>query len=116
MGKGAGAFDWDRHVQRVIRRHFDPRTGSPYWLRKAERLGFDPLRAIRTVANLDRFPATADDLRTVDAADLIPRGCKGPFDVWESGGTTGTPRRIVHSRDRARTRSELSHLLWWSRR
>ena len=43
-------------------------------------------------------------LRTTPAADLIPRGCLADgrrFWVWESGGTTGTPKRIVDSSDRA---------------
>ncbi|MGE5673346.1 MAG: hypothetical protein ACM3XM_05615 [Mycobacterium leprae] len=103
--------EYDLHVQAMVAWHFDPATGSPYWLRRAATLGFDPLTEIRGLADLCRFPAVADEWRSVPAADLIPRGCPGPFDVWESGGTTGAPRRVVDSRHRARGREHLSHVL-----
>lgn len=87
--------DLDARVRELVRWHFDPATGSPYWLERARRLDFDPLTAIGGAADLARFPGGAEEWRTVDAADLIPRGCRGPFAVWETGGTTGAPRRIV---------------------
>lgn len=87
--------DLDAHVREIVRWHFDPATGSPYWLRRAATLGFDPLRDVTGAIDLARFPAVADEWRTVDAAHLIPRGCTGDFAVWETGGTTGPPRRIV---------------------
>lgn len=92
--------DLDAHVRSMIRWHFDPATGSPYWLRKAASLGFDPLTEVQTFADLARFPPVADEWRTVPASDLIPRGCAGPFAVWETGGTTGAPRRIVDAHSR----------------
>jgi hypothetical protein len=88
----------DAHVRATVAWHFDPETGSPYWLTKA--LDFDPLTAIQGYADLDRFRAVADDWRDIPARDLIPRGCAGPFAVWESGGTTGAPRRIVDAHER----------------
>jgi len=94
--------DLDAHVQAIIRWHFSPETGSPYWLRKAASLGFDPLTEVRTFADLAKFPPVADEWRTVPAPDLIPRGCPGPFSVWETGGTTGAPRRIVDASVRFR--------------
>jgi hypothetical protein len=104
-------FDLDAHVREVVAWHFDPRSGSPYWLAKAATLGFDPRREIQALPDLDRFPAVADDWRAVPVTDLIPRGCPGPFDVWESGGTTGPPRRIVDSRARAAARGRLGEAL-----
>ena len=34
--------DLDAWTRDVVRRHFDPETGSPYWLRTASELPFDP--------------------------------------------------------------------------
>jgi hypothetical protein len=76
--------------------HFDPVTGSPFWLRQAEELPFDPRHDIRTVDDLSRFPDLSAELRTARIADLVPRGCAelGPPVVFESGGTTGPPKRV----------------------
>ena len=86
------AMDW----------HFDPATGSPYWLRRAETLTFDPRDDVNCHADLARFPRVADELRDVPAGDLVPRGFgPGPdvVGVFESGGTTGAPKRVVCLRD-----------------
>ena len=99
-----GEVELDAWVRAVVRWHFDPVTASVFWLRQAERLGFDPLTAVQGAADLVRFPDVSALLRTTPAADLIPRGCLADgrrFWVWESGGTTGTPKRIVDSSDRA---------------
>lgn len=95
-------FDLDAHVREIVAWHFSPATGSPYWLQRAATLGFDPLGAVAGFADLARFPAVADEWRTVAAVDLIPRGSPGPYSVWETGGTTGTPRRIVDAHERMR--------------
>lgn len=105
------APDLDGHVREIVQWHFDPATGSPYWLRRRATLGFDPLTEITGAADLARFPAVADEWRSVDAADLIPRGCTGEFDVWETGGTTGAPRRIVDAEVRARGIGRIDRLL-----
>lgn len=105
------APELDAHVRAVVAWHFDAATGSPYWLRRAATLGFDPLQAVQGFADLDRFPAVAGEWRTVPAADLIPRGCPGPFAVWETGGTTGPPRRIVDAHERSRGLARISALL-----
>ncbi|BDG60215.1 hypothetical protein [Caldinitratiruptor microaerophilus] len=98
-------------MRAIIAWHFDPETGSPYWLRRAQTLGFDPRRDVRGFADLARFPPVADEWRTVPAADLIPRGARGPFAVWETGGTTGPPRRIVDARERYRGVLRISRIL-----
>lgn len=103
--------DLDAHVREIVRYHFDPATGSPYWLRRAATLGFDPLTDVTRAADLARFPAVADEWRTVDAADLIPRGAKGDFAVWETGGTTGAPRRIVDAQARLRGLERIDAML-----
>lgn len=89
--------------------HFDPDTGSPFWLRKLTELGFDPIQDVQGLTDLVRFPDIGDELRSVPVQDLIPNGMSGKvFRAYESGGTTGSPKRIVDSEYRAR-------MLEWAR-
>jgi phenylacetate-coenzyme A ligase PaaK-like adenylate-forming protein len=77
--------------------HFDPATGSPFWLQRAKSLDFDPRRHVRSFADLHLFPNVTDELRDVPAEALIPRGFGDRPEVVgviESGGTTGAPKRI----------------------
>lgn len=93
--------DTEAHLRRTLRWHFDPDTGSAFWLRKARTLGFDPVEDIRTLADLRRFPDVSDELRTVPVEDLIPAGhADRSFEVFESGGTSGAPKRVVDSASR----------------
>jgi len=36
----------DEHVREIVAWHFDPATGTPFWLDHARRLDFDPRREI----------------------------------------------------------------------
>jgi phenylacetate-coenzyme A ligase PaaK-like adenylate-forming protein len=88
--------EWTRHV---IRRHFDPDTGSPYWLKRTAELGFEP-RDITRYDELGAFgPFPLAALREIDPVDLIPRSVPRPVSgrVWESGGTTGDPCRVLYT-------------------
>ncbi|WP_194911666.1 phenazine biosynthesis protein [Catenulispora rubra] len=90
------------HLQDILRWHFDPATGSKFWLSRVAELGFDPLADIATLADLRWFPDLSAELRTVPVDDLLPEGCRGrPFQVYESGGTVGTPKRIIEAGSRA---------------
>ncbi|GAA1186109.1 AMP-binding protein [Streptomyces hebeiensis] len=101
--------EFDSHVRRMVAWHFDPDTGSPFWLERRPGLGFDPVRDVSTAGDLLRFPDVSEELRTVPVTDLVPRGLRErPFRVFESGGTTGTPKRIVDSEARGR-------MLAWAR-
>ncbi|MBW4720314.1 AMP-binding protein [Saccharothrix obliqua] len=83
-------------VEAAVRWHFDPSTGSPFWLDLARSLPFDPLRDVTGPADLRRFPDVSDRLRTARVEDLVPKGFgdRVPL-VFESGGTTGAPKRVV---------------------
>ncbi|WP_330179131.1 phenazine antibiotic biosynthesis protein [Nocardia sp. NBC_01503] len=91
--------DPDEYLRELMRWHFSPETGSPYWLRRARTLEFNPLTDIHTFEDLTRFPNVIDEFRDIPINDLIPRGLTGPdreiAGVFESGGTTGTPKRFV---------------------
>ncbi|MQY06445.1 phenazine antibiotic biosynthesis protein [Actinomadura macrotermitis] len=94
--------DPDEYVRAAMAWHFDPRTGSPFWLRRAETLGFDPRADVRGAADLALFPNVAAELRDVPVRDLVPRGYGDRPEVvgvYESGGTTGAPKRVVLLRD-----------------
>jgi hypothetical protein len=92
----------ENHLASTLRWHFHPVTGSPFWLSRAPELGFDPLRDIRTLSDLRKFPDVSGLLRTVPVNELIPRGNLGmPFQVYESGGTLGAPKRIIELGARA---------------
>ncbi len=90
----------DELVGEMMHWHFSEETGSPFWLEQARKLSFDPLTEVRTWADLSLFPDLSDEWRDVAARDLIPRGLLGKdlrFRIYESGGTTGSPKRIVES-------------------
>ena len=84
---------WTRHV---IHRTFNPDLGSPYWLRRAKDLDFNPLD-ITQYSELTAFgPFDGDVLRTVEPADMVPLSTPRPLSgrIWETGGTTGSPWRV----------------------
>jgi phenylacetate-coenzyme A ligase PaaK-like adenylate-forming protein len=94
--------DCEELIQAAMHWHFDPATGSAFWLRKALTLDFDPRRHIHSLADLARFPNVVDEFRAVPYEDLIPRGYGQHPDiagVFESGGTTGPPKRVVYLAD-----------------
>jgi phenylacetate-coenzyme A ligase PaaK-like adenylate-forming protein len=85
-------------ITEAMQWHFSPQTGSAFWLERAKTLDFDPRRDVQTYEDLRLFPDVADELRGVRAADLIPKGYAGGnhlIGVYESGGTTGTPKKVV---------------------
>jgi phenylacetate-coenzyme A ligase PaaK-like adenylate-forming protein len=82
--------------------HFGEDTGSPFWLRAAKELAFDPPTDITTFDDLRRFPNLVNTLRSVPVEDLLPRGYGSPPPVpqiFESGGTAGAPKRTVQLPD-----------------
>jgi phenylacetate-coenzyme A ligase PaaK-like adenylate-forming protein len=98
--------DPDEFVRAAMDWHFSPSTGSPFWLKRAESLNFDPRADVKSFDDLTRFPNVTDELRDVPVHDLVPRGY-GPHPdvvgVFESGGTTGPPKRVILLSD------------WWDR-
>jgi phenylacetate-coenzyme A ligase PaaK-like adenylate-forming protein len=82
--------------------HFGEDTGSPFWLRAAKSLSFNPVTDVETFEDLRRFPNLLDELRDAPVDDLIPRGYGTPPPIpliFESGGTTGAPKRTAQLPD-----------------
>ncbi|MFC0112337.1 arylcarboxylate reductase [Kibdelosporangium aridum] len=107
------ATDIDAWTKEVVRRHFDPETGSPYWLRAAKDMSFDP-RDITEYVHLEALGEfDLDVLRHTDPADFVPLGMPRPLAgrVWDSGGTTGSPCRVFYTPEMITHRGVWR---WWS--
>src|SRR5829696_4575110 len=91
----------DRWVREVVDWHFDPATGSPFWLDFAKKAGWDPRRDVRTFGDLHCFGEFQDEwLRGGPVQRWVPKGLAGkPIFVFETGGTTGVPKTRIASED-----------------
>ena len=90
------------YLRSAIAWHFNEDTGSAFWLRAAKTLNFDPLTDVETFDDLRRFPSLLHELRDAPVGDLIPRGYGSPAPIpliFESGGTTGAPKRTAQLPD-----------------
>jgi phenylacetate-coenzyme A ligase PaaK-like adenylate-forming protein len=87
----------DAHVREMMRWHFSPETGSPFWLDWAKKAGWDPAREINSFAGLQRFPHFQDEwLRDLQPEAWVPKQFQGrPFNIFETGGTTGMPKQRI---------------------
>jgi hypothetical protein len=90
--------DWTREV---VAWHFDPATGTPFWLDYARKAGWDPRREIRGYADLDRFGAFDDEsLRGGPVRRWVPLGyADRAISVFETGGSTGVPKSRINIDD-----------------
>ncbi|MBY0458688.1 MAG: hypothetical protein K2V38_15220 [Gemmataceae bacterium] len=88
----------DSHIREVVRWHFHPDTGTPFWLEKAKTFSFNPLTDVNGWEDVKKFPIFEDDwLRGGPVRRWVPKGFadRGVY-VFETGGTTGLPKsRIV---------------------
>jgi len=86
----------DAHLREIIHWHFSPETGCPYWLNWAKK-NFDPRKEINSFADVLKFPHLADEsLRDLQPEVWVPAQYKGkPFNIFETGGTTGMPKQRI---------------------
>jgi hypothetical protein len=91
----------DAHVREIVRWHFSPDTGTPFWLERARTFKFDPLKDVRGFDDLKLFGHFEDDwLRGGPVRRWVPKGLEDkPIYVFETGGTTGIPKSRVVSED-----------------
>jgi hypothetical protein len=91
----------DAHVREIVAWHFDPKTGSPFWLERAAGLGFDPRKEVKGYEDLKLFGHFEDSwLRGGPVRRWIPLGLAGrPAYVFETGGSTGVPKSRVNIED-----------------
>jgi phenylacetate-coenzyme A ligase PaaK-like adenylate-forming protein len=89
--------DFDAYVREIIEWHFNPATGTPFWLNYASKLDWDPRREIKTYNDLDRFGYIEDEwLRGGPVRRWVPKGlAHRPVSVFETGGSTGVPKSRI---------------------
>ena len=88
----------DRHVREIVAWHFSPETGCPFWLEWAAKAGWDPRTEVRSFADLlARFPHFQDEwLRDLQPEVWVPAAFRGrPYNIFETGGTTGMPKQRI---------------------
>ncbi len=84
------------HLLEIIEWHFNPATGCHYWLDWAGK-NWDPRREVRSCEDLLKFPHFRDEsLRDLQPEVWVPANFKGrPYNIFETGGTTGMPKQRI---------------------
>ncbi len=87
----------DAQVREIVRWHFNPETGTPFWLEKAKSFSFNPLKDVNSFADLKLFGHFEDEwLRGGPVRRWVPKALQDkPIYVFETGGTTGIPKSRV---------------------
>ena len=90
-------MELDAHVRETINWHFDPETGSPFWLDFASKLDWDPRKEVKGFRDLKKFPSFQDEwLRGGPVRRWVPKAyADKPIYVFETGGTTGIPKSRI---------------------
>ena len=88
----------DSHLRDIIKWHFSPETGCPFWLDWLEASDWNPIDEIKTSEDLVKFENFDGDthLRDLPNDVWIPKQYQGkPFSIFETGGTTGMPKQRI---------------------
>jgi phenylacetate-coenzyme A ligase PaaK-like adenylate-forming protein len=87
----------DAHVREIVQWHFSPETGSPFWLDWAKKAGWNPAAEVKSFSSLEKFPHFQDEwLRDLQPEVWVPKKFKSrPFNIFETGGTTGMPKQRI---------------------
>jgi len=98
------------HLLEIINWHFSPETGCPFWLDWAKKAGWDPRKEIRSLVDMSKFPHFQDEwLRDLQPEVWVPAKFKGkPYNIFETGGTTGMPKQRIGWEDYKIDYSEFS--------
>jgi hypothetical protein len=91
----------DAHVREMVRWHFSPETGCPFWLERARALPFDPRDRIQGYGDLCLLGHFQDEwLRGGPVRRWLPKGLEGrPMFAFETGGSTGLPKTRLNIGD-----------------
>ncbi len=103
----------DAHTREIIQWHFSPETGCPFWLDWAKKAGWNPLLEVKTFADMLKFPHFRDEwLRDLPNEVWVPKQFRDrPFNIFETGGTTGMPKQRIGWEDYKVDYSEFSEKL-----
>jgi thienamycin biosynthesis protein ThnN len=90
-----------RHLLRILKVHFDPEMGSPYWLQRQQELGIDVLQEINTIDDLYKLgPMDDESLRGLSVEEFMPRilhSQKHRLVLGDSAGSTGAPKVTAYA-------------------
>jgi phenylacetate-coenzyme A ligase PaaK-like adenylate-forming protein len=91
----------DAWVREVVAWHFDPATGTPFWLEYAKERGLEPRRDVHGYDDLAKLGPFQDEwLRGGPVRRWVPKGlAQRPVSVFETGGSTGVPKSRVNIDD-----------------
>jgi phenylacetate-coenzyme A ligase PaaK-like adenylate-forming protein len=91
----------DAHVREIVQWHFNPDTGTPFWLEFAKNLDWDPRKEIQRYEDLDRLGFFQDEwLRGGPVRRWVPKAyASKPVYVFETGGSTGVPKSRINIED-----------------
>jgi phenylacetate-coenzyme A ligase PaaK-like adenylate-forming protein len=100
----------DAHLRQIVQWHFSEDTGCPFWLDWMKKAGWNPVQEIKTFADMLKFPHFQDEwLRDLPNEVWVPKVYKGrPFNIFETGGTTGMPKQRIGWEDYKTDYSEFS--------
>ena len=104
----------DSHLRDIIKWHFSPETGCPFWLDWLEASDWNPIDEIKTSEDLVKFENFDRDthLRDLPNDVCIPKQYKKkPFSIFETGGSTGMPKQRIGWEDFKIDYSEFSERL-----
>ncbi|MAB59662.1 MAG: hypothetical protein CMO46_03845, partial [Verrucomicrobiales bacterium] len=104
----------DAHAVEIVKWHFSPETGSPFWLDWADKAGWNPAEEISCFDDIiEKFPHFQDEwLRDMPNEIWRPKAYNGrPFSIFETGGTTGMPKQRIGWEDYKIDYSEFSETL-----
>jgi phenylacetate-coenzyme A ligase PaaK-like adenylate-forming protein len=90
--------DLDAHVREIIHWHFSPETGCPFWIEWVGKQDWNPVEEINSYDDLvAKFPNFQDEwLRDLQPEVWVPKQYEGrPFNIFETGGTTGMPKQRI---------------------
>ncbi|MDE0820907.1 MAG: hypothetical protein OSA95_07285 [Opitutales bacterium] len=106
--------DLDAHVREIIHWHFSPESGCPFWLEWVGKQDWNPVEEINSYDDLvTKFPNFQDEwLRDLQPEVWVPKQYQGrPFNIFETGGTTGMPKQRIGWDDYKVDYSEFSETL-----
>jgi len=88
----------DAHFVEIVRWHFSPETGTPYWLDWAKQAGWNPAEEVSSFADINRFDHFDGELLRKEPHERwVPKEYGGkPFMIFETGGTTGMPKQRIN--------------------